>query len=103
MYTYEIFLKPDGKDGFSHAGSLDAPDDEMALLYARETYCRRGEGALAWVVRRSSILVVDPVDLAVAARRSQGVNDGTVVAARRRTKRAGAASAPSQPVRPDDR
>jgi phenylacetate-CoA oxygenase PaaH subunit len=89
MYTYEVFLKPDGRDGFAHAGSLDAPDDEMAVLYARETYCRRGEGTLAWVVRRSKVLVVDPVDLAVTARRSQGINDGTLVAARRRAKRAG--------------
>ena len=88
MHTYEIFLKPDGKEGFTHAGSLDAPDDDLAMIYARETYCRRGEGTLAWVVRRSNVLVIDPVDLAVTARRSQGVNDGTVVAARRRAKRA---------------
>jgi ring-1,2-phenylacetyl-CoA epoxidase subunit PaaB len=54
MYTYEVFLKPDGRDGFSHAGSLDAPDDELAVMYARETYIRRGEGAHAWVVRRSA-------------------------------------------------
>jgi phenylacetate-CoA oxygenase PaaH subunit len=88
MYTYEVFLKPDGKDGFSHAGGLDAPDDEMAILYARETYCRRGEGSLAWVVRRSNILQIDPVDLAVTAARQQGTNDGRVVAARRRSRRA---------------
>jgi phenylacetate-CoA oxygenase PaaH subunit len=96
MYTYEVFLKPDGKEGFSHAGSLDAPDDEMAILYARETYCRRGEGTLAWVVSRANILELDPVDLAVTAQRQQGVNDGTVVAARRRDKR-GAQPSQSRP------
>lgn len=90
MHTYEVFLKPDGKDGFAHAGSLDAPDDNLAILYARETYCRRGEGTLAWVIRRANILVMDPGDLAVTARRSQGVNDGTIVAARRRARRAAA-------------
>ncbi|MEZ5255755.1 MAG: hypothetical protein R2705_02295 [Ilumatobacteraceae bacterium] len=35
MKTYEVFLKKAGKDEFQHAGSLDAPDDAMALLYAR--------------------------------------------------------------------
>lgn len=87
MHTYEVFLKPDGKDGFSHAGSLDAPDDEMAILYARETYCRRGEGVQAWVVSRQNILELDPMDLAVTANRRQGINDGAVVAQRRRTAR----------------
>jgi ring-1,2-phenylacetyl-CoA epoxidase subunit PaaB len=83
MYTYEVFLKPDGRDGFAHAGSLDAPDDELAVLYARETYIRRGEGAQAWVVRRESILVLDPTDLQVTIERDRGVNDGSVLAARR--------------------
>ena len=29
MHTYEVFLKPDGKEGYFHAGSLDAPDDAL--------------------------------------------------------------------------
>lgn len=87
VYTYEVFLKPDGRDGFAHAGSLDANDDEMALLYARETYIRRGEGAAAWVVRRSNLLVLDPGDLAATANRQHAINDGSLVAARRRSKR----------------
>lgn len=95
MHTYEVFLKPEGKDGFSHAGSLDAPDDELAILYTRETYCRRGEGTLAWVVRRANVLALDPGDLVVTARRSQGLNDGQVVAARRRSKRADESSSAS--------
>jgi phenylacetate-CoA oxygenase PaaH subunit len=88
MHTYEVFLKPAGRDGFSHAGSLDAPDDGLALLYARETYIRRGEGSHAWVVRRDAILVVDPAELVAPTRRSHAVNDGQVVAARRRERRA---------------
>ncbi len=87
MHTYEIFLKPDGREGFTHAGSLDAPDDEMAQLYARETYLRRGEGAHAWVVRRSAILVLDPIDIQVTAERNRGINDGSIVAARRQQRR----------------
>jgi phenylacetate-CoA oxygenase PaaH subunit len=96
MYTYEVFLKPDGKETFSYAGSLDAPDDEMAKLYARETYCRRGEAATAWVVRRDNVLIVDPTDLAVTARRNHAINDGSLVAARRRNRREISASAEKQ-------
>ena len=88
MPSYEVFLKPDGTDGFAHAGSLDAPDDELAEVYARETYIRRGEGAQAWVVRRSDILVLDPADLAVTSRRTHASNDGHAVAERRRARRA---------------
>lgn len=88
MHTYEVFLKPDGKEGFSHAGSLDAPDDEMAALYARETYCRRGEGTLAWIVDRRHVVAIEPSDLEVTARRQHSMNDGSVVAARRKSRRA---------------
>lgn len=91
MRTYEVFLKPEGRDGFAHAGSLDAPDAELAVILARETYIRRGEGAEAWVVDRSDINVLDPADLAVAAKRDHMKNDGSVVAARRKTHRAGQA------------
>ncbi len=89
MRTYEVFLKPAGRDGFAHAGSLDAPDDDLARLYARETYIRRGEGAEAWVVRRESILVVDPADLVATTHRAHAVNDGHVVADRRKLRRSG--------------
>jgi phenylacetate-CoA oxygenase PaaH subunit len=84
MFTYEVFLKPDGKEGFAHAGSLEAPDDELAVSYARETYIRRGEGMHAWVVRREAVLVIDPADLLVTSLRTHSSNDGKIVAARRR-------------------
>jgi phenylacetate-CoA oxygenase PaaH subunit len=92
MPTYEVFLKPAGRDGFAHAGSLDAPDDDFALVLARETYVRRGEGELAWVVRRTNVLVLDPDDLAVTAARAHSINDGHVVADRRKDRRSSASS-----------
>ena len=98
MHTYEVFLKPDGRDGFTHAGSLDAPDDELAMVYARETYIRRGEGAHAWVVRRESILVLDPADLLVTAARSHGTNDGSKVADRRKRRRSVSVGSDQQPA-----
>ena len=57
MRTYEVFLRRAGKEGFAHAGSLDAPDDELALVLAREAYVRRGEGDEMWLVDRAHVLV----------------------------------------------
>ena len=56
MKTYEVFLKKAGRDEFRHAGSLDAPDPEMAVMYARETHARRAEGAEMWLVERGNEL-----------------------------------------------
>lgn len=90
MRTYEVFLRKSGRDPFTHAGSLDAPDDELALLLARESYVRRGEGDEMWLVERSHVLVGDKDLLAVNADKPHRHNDGSVVAARRRAQREGA-------------
>ena len=57
MRTYEVFLKPDGRDEFRHAGSIEAPNDEVALVMARENYARRAEGSRLWLVDRARIVV----------------------------------------------
>lgn len=87
MNQYEVFLKREGKDEFRHAGALEAPDDEMALLYARESYVRRAEGSQLWVVDRRHVLVGDEHELAVNADKPHRHNDGKIVAARRRERR----------------
>jgi ring-1,2-phenylacetyl-CoA epoxidase subunit PaaB len=87
MRVFEVFLKKPGRDEFRHAGSLEAPDPEMALLYARESYARRGEGAEMWVVDRADVLVADENALAVNADKPHRHNDGSLVAARRRAGR----------------
>ncbi len=92
MPTYEVFLFDDGRESFRHVGSLDAPDRELAVLYARETYVRRGEGSRAWVVSRADIAEIDSADLAVTAERTQGRNDGKRIAERRQGRRAEASS-----------
>lgn len=84
-----MFLKKAGKDEFRHAGSLEAADDELAQMYARDTYCRRGEGAELWLVERSNVLVADPEMLAVTADLGHRANDGEAVAAHRRAQRDG--------------
>ena len=48
MRVYEVFLKPDGKEEFRHAGSIEAATDELALVLARENYARRAEGTHMW-------------------------------------------------------
>ena len=78
MKTYEVFLKRPGKHPFAHVGSLDAPDDELALSFARDCYARRSEGEQMWVVARQDLLVADPTELAMADRDHRH-NDGTLL------------------------
>jgi ring-1,2-phenylacetyl-CoA epoxidase subunit PaaB len=87
MRTYEVFLKKAGKDEFRHAGALDAPDDELAVLLARECYCRRGEGDELWLVDRADLVVTPPELLEVNQDKPHRHNDGARVAARRRAQR----------------
>ena len=87
MNVYEVFLKKAGKDEFRHAGSLEAPDDSMALMYARESYARRAEGAEMWLVERSHIVEADEAELEVNRHKSHRHNDGSAIAARRKRLR----------------
>jgi ring-1,2-phenylacetyl-CoA epoxidase subunit PaaB len=88
MNIYEVFLKKAGKDEFRHAGSLEAPDDEMAILYGRESYGRRAEGAEMWLVRRTHVIEADPAFLAANVDKPHRHNDGSEIAARRKRRRA---------------
>jgi len=91
--VYEVFLKRPGKDEFRHAGSLEAPDDEMAELYAREAYARRHEGDEMWLVERRHLIVADPADLEVNDDKPHRHNDGSVIAGRRKRVRQAAVEA----------
>ena len=46
-----------------HVGSVHAPDAEMALLNARDTYTRRNEGTSVWVVPAQSITASTPEEV----------------------------------------
>ncbi len=87
MHRYEVFLKKPGREEFRHAGTLDAPDPEMAMLLARETHSRRGEGAQMWLVDREHVMVGDEALLAVNEDKPHRHNDGSLVAARRKQNR----------------
>ena len=88
MRIYEVFLKREGKDEFRHAGSLEAADDELAVVLARETYVRRAEGDQLWLVDRATSSRSRPEFLAPNADKPHRHNDGRLVAERRRAQRA---------------
>ena len=55
MEIYEVFARRTHDDPLVHAGSIKAQDLEMALILARETHFRHGEGAECWVVKREDL------------------------------------------------
>ncbi|MFN0026900.1 MAG: 1,2-phenylacetyl-CoA epoxidase subunit B [Acidimicrobiales bacterium] len=99
MHIYEIFLKKAGKDPFEHAGSLEAPDDELASVLALQTYVRRGEGDAVWLVRRDHLVEVEPSLMAANVDPPHRHNDGQHLAERRREHRRNAVgTAPKGPT-----
>ena len=87
MRRYEVFLKKDGRDEYRHAGSLDAPDDELALVLARESYLRRAEGDRLWLVDRQHLVTAGTEFVAPNADKPHRHNDGERIAERRRRLR----------------
>jgi ring-1,2-phenylacetyl-CoA epoxidase subunit PaaB len=59
---WEVFVRARQGLSHKHAGSLHAPDAEMALQNARDVYTRRREGESLWVVRSTDIIASDPDD-----------------------------------------
>lgn len=57
---WEVFVRTRGGLDHRHAGSVHAPDAEMALKHARDTYTRRMEGVSLWVVKSTDIIASDP-------------------------------------------
>ena len=87
MRVYEVFLRKEGKEEFRHAGSLEAPDPELAKLLARESYARRGEGDEMWLVDRATIVEAEPDLLAPNTDKPHRHNDGSKIAAWRKAHR----------------
>jgi ring-1,2-phenylacetyl-CoA epoxidase subunit PaaB len=57
---WEVFIRSQHGLAHKHAGSLHAPDAEMAIKNARDVYTRRNEGVSIWVVRSSDITASSP-------------------------------------------
>jgi ring-1,2-phenylacetyl-CoA epoxidase subunit PaaB len=61
--VWEVFQQAAEGDPMVHGGSVKAPDEELALHYAREFYGRRQESVRLWVVLRDAITELDDPDL----------------------------------------
>ena len=57
---WEIFIRTKGGLSHKHVGSVHAPDSELAMRHARDTYTRRMEGVSIWAVRSADIVASDP-------------------------------------------
>lgn len=60
---WEVFVQANPGIPHKHAGSLHAPDAEMALQNARDVYTRRNEGISVWVVPANHITASSPEDI----------------------------------------
>ncbi|MCB0293693.1 MAG: 1,2-phenylacetyl-CoA epoxidase subunit B [Calditrichaeota bacterium] len=59
---WEVFVQERQGAPHEHAGSLHAPDAEMALQNARDVYARRGRLLSIWVVPTAEITATAPSD-----------------------------------------
>jgi len=60
--TFEVFHQKKRGQQHSHVGIVHANDPDMALLFAKEQYGRRGETANIWVVRTRDVFATDYAD-----------------------------------------
>lgn len=61
---WEVFIRSKQGLDHKHAGSLHAPDAEMAMQNARDVYTRRMEGVSIWVVESKYIHASNPEEAA---------------------------------------
>ena len=59
---WEVFVRAKGGLSHRHVGSVHAPDPELALRHARDTYTRRQEGVSLWVIPSAAIVASDPAE-----------------------------------------
>lgn len=59
---WEVFLQTKMGAPHEHAGSVHAPDAEMALQNGRDVYARRGHVISMWVVPTRAITASSPED-----------------------------------------
>jgi ring-1,2-phenylacetyl-CoA epoxidase subunit PaaB len=54
--TYEVFHQKKRGEQHEHVGIVHAPNDEMALLFAKDQYARRGTTVNIWVVKSEHVI-----------------------------------------------
>lgn len=60
--TYEVFHQKKRGDQHMHVGIVHAPNAEMAMLFGKEQYGRRGVSVNIWVVRTRDVFTTDYED-----------------------------------------
>ena len=60
--TYEVFEQKKRCTHHMHVGSVHAPNSELAMMFAKEQYTRRGNCVNLWVVKTSEIFVTQYED-----------------------------------------
>ena len=60
--TYEVFQQKKRGTQHVHVGSLHAPNPDLAILFAKEQYARRGTCTNLWVVKTSDVFATDYED-----------------------------------------
>lgn len=79
MEIFEVFQRRTHDDPLINVGSIKAPDLALALLLARETHFRHGEGVECWVARRGDLHAVSaPETMGGVLDRSYRRQDGYV-------------------------
>lgn len=61
--VYEVFSRQKEGGPLIHAGSVTADSPDLALIYAREVYGRRGESLALWVAPRDAFQMLEDNDL----------------------------------------
>lgn len=60
--TYEVFEQKKRGTHHIHVGSVHAPSSELAMMFAKEQYTRRGQCVNLWVVKTSEVFVTQYED-----------------------------------------
>jgi ring-1,2-phenylacetyl-CoA epoxidase subunit PaaB len=60
--TYEVFHQKKRGTHHSHVGTVHAPNAEMAVLFGKEQYARRGTCVNLWVVKTENIYTTEYED-----------------------------------------
>jgi phenylacetate-CoA oxygenase PaaH subunit len=71
---FEVFRQERTGQPYQHAGSVAAPDERFAEIYAREQYARRQESVALWLVPRDAVHEIDefPDEFEMKYRRVDG-------------------------------
>lgn len=60
--SWEVFVRARRGVSHVHAGTVHAPDAELALQHARDLFTRRSEGISIWVVPSDQVTASNPDD-----------------------------------------